>query len=208
MENGFILSTKVEGNKMTMILFAFTIPNGVAWGDFFSEAPSKTIDYDDCEKGWEVSGTKKVSFLAPLSARPTEKPQRWCKHGNACLWQNCPFRHERCSHYDNWIARGKKGYSCRSCIADPESNKSPEDGGCKYDHRDLKKLALYHNDLPCETVEQLCNSFCKRGLEVYADDAFGIQNMTKTDRALLLRSLKSYGIDFEDNETWLNVNFP
>jgi hypothetical protein len=107
-----------------------------------------------------------------------------------------------------WISRGKKGYNCRSLVQDPDSCKSPEDGGCKYDHRDLTKLHVYHVDLPCETVYDLCDNFCKRGLEVYASDAFGIEHMSKTDKALLFRSLKSYDIYFEDNETWIDVSFP
>jgi hypothetical protein len=186
-------------------MFALTIPIGMAWGDFFVEPCVVS------EEGWKTAGEKKVTIVEPLSAsfitKSADRPARWCKHGNACLWQNCPFRHERCAHYDNWIARGKKGYSCRALATDPESNKSSEDGGCKYDHRDLKKMELYHKDLPCETVEQLCANFCSRGLEVYAADVFGIANMTKTNRALLLRSLVSYGIEFEDNETWLDITF-
>jgi len=207
MENGFVLSSKVDCNKMTMRA-AFTIPEGTAWGDFFVEPSANTVECEDFDKGWEISGAKKVSILAPLSARPVERPQRWCKHGNACLWSNCPFRHERCAHYDNWIARGKKGYSCRSLAVDPDSTKSPEDGGCKYDHRNLQKMSTYHTDLPCQTIEEMCANFCPRGLEVYAADAFGIEHMQKTDKALLFRSLKSYGIEFEDNETWIDVSFP
>ena len=193
---------------MTMIMFALSIPDGVSWGDFFVEQCVPTnIEYCDTDQGWEISGAKNVVFMAPPSARSTERPQRWCKHGNACLWQNCPFRHERCAHYDNWVARGKKGYSCRAIHTDPDSNKSPEDGGCKYDHRDLKKMAVYHTDLPCDTIENMCKNFCRRGLEVYAADAFGIEKMSKTDRALLIRSLKSYDVEFEDNDTWIDVNF-
>jgi hypothetical protein len=188
---------------------AFTIPDGIAWGDYFVEqtAPLKIEECDDAEDGWETSGAKKTIVMVLPSARPTERPAKWCKHSNACLWQNCPFRHERCAHYDNWIARGKKGYTCRSCVADPDSCKSPEEGGCKYDHRDLRKLAMYQKDLPCETIEQMCDNFCKLGLEVYASDAFGISNMSRTDKALLFRSLKTYDIEFEDNETWIDVCF-
>jgi len=187
---------------MTMTL-AFTIPEGVAWGDYFAE-PCAPVQIEDTEEGWETSGAKKVTITVAPSARPA----RWCKHGNACLWQNCPFRHERCAHYDNWIARGKKGYTCRSCVADPESCKSPEEGGCKYDHRDLRKLAMYQHDIPCETLEQMWENFSTLGLEAYASDAFGISKMSRTDKALLFRSLKSYDIDFEDNETWIDVCFP
>jgi hypothetical protein len=51
-------------------------------------------------------------------------------------------------------------------------------------------------------------NFSTLGLEAYASDAFGISKMSRTDKALLFRSLKSYDIDFEDNETWIDVCFP
>ena len=214
MKNGFIRFKLVgiTDFKMTFImnsmscgsLFACDIPEGTSWGDYFYDSESTsvvTIFESVSSTDWETVGAKKAP-MESLSARPL----RWCKHGNACLWKNCPFRHERCAHYDTWIARGKRGYNCRCHTTDPESCKSPEEGGCKYDHRDTSKLEIYHAALPCSDEAMLWDSFYERGLNWHGADAYDVSKMSRTNKALLLRSLRTAEIEFDDNDTWLEIN--
>jgi hypothetical protein len=184
---------------------ASAIPDGVAWGDYdnddFSIASTIEREGSVCSsQDWEIVGEKET-FQAPIHPRTP----RWCKHGNACIWQNCPFRHERCAHFDNWLARGKRGYNCRCITTDPDSCKSPEEGGCKYDHRILNKLQVYHVSLPCKTESELWDSFIERGLECHSSDAYDISKMSRTDKSLLIRSLNAAGVTYEDNETWMDI---
>jgi len=130
---------------------------------------------------------------------------RWCKHGNACLWHNCPFRHERCLHFDNWLARDKRGYACRSLLTDGESCKSSEEGGCKYDHRDPINLQIYIHTLPCSTEKELWDSFYDLCLRWPFGGIFDISQMSRTDKGLLIRSLRAANIEFEDKETWIEM---
>lgn len=192
-------------NMTTHMLYALDVPEGMLWGDCFDNS---SIDMNDAvsEASEASSGWEEVGKIAPKVEQAHARPPKWCKHGNACLWKNCPFRHERCTIYDKWIANSKRGYSCRCMKADPDSCKSPEEGGCKYDHRDVSKLQTYYNTLPCETEEELWMSFESRGIISYAADAYGVENMSRVDRSLLVRSLMHYGVDFEDNETWMKID--
>jgi hypothetical protein len=188
-----------------MNTLALDIPSGTLWGDFFSEDSSiSTIEKCDdtlsTTSDWEIVGVT-IPKVVPATARPP----KWCKHGNACVWSNCPFRHERCTIYDNWIARRKTGYSCRCLKTDPDSTKSPEDGGCKYDHRDLSKLQVFYKTLPASTSEEIWESFSTRSLEEYAADAYDVSKMTRMDKSLLLRSLQAADVEFEDNESWIMI---
>uniref|UniRef100_A0A6C0JLE1 Uncharacterized protein n=1 Tax=viral metagenome TaxID=1070528 RepID=A0A6C0JLE1_9ZZZZ len=187
--------------EMIDLLRASVIPEGVTWGDFFSDDFStvSTIEYEEsiCSSGeWETVGLPKQEMRQP----------RWCKHGNACIWQNCPFRHERCEHFDKWVASRGKTRGCRCQVTDPRSCKSPEEGGCKYDHRDLRHLEVYHKSLPCNTEAELWDNFYERGLEARADNAYDVTGMTRTNRALLVRSLLASNVEFIDNDTWLNIH--
>lgn len=171
-----------------------------SWGNEVSDCDTTSVASEE----WETVGESTRSTNASIA--PREVQRKWCSHGNACVWRNCPFRHERCTHYDNWVARGKCGYSCKSIKTDPTSCKSPEDGGCKYDHRNTTNLQTYYDSLPCETEDELWQSFESKGIISYAADAYGIEKMARVDKALLIRSLRRYGVDFEDNETWLKIN--
>jgi len=171
-----------------------------SWGDEMTETDTLSVSSGE----WETVGASTLS--ANVSVAPREVQRKWCSHGNACVWRNCPFRHERCTHYDNWVARGKRGYACKSNQADPTSCKSPEEGGCKYDHRDTAKLQTYYDSLPCETEDELWKSFEARGLVSYVADAYGVDKMSRVDKSLLIRSLRSYGVEYEDNETWIKIN--
>ena len=125
-------------------------------------------------------------------------PERWCRNGNACLWGNCKFRHERCSHYDAWVKSGKSGRPlCRSFQTDPCSNKSPENGGCRYDHRDRNTLIEFVKYLPCSTDEVLWESFVDKGIREAANDVFIVSDMKDHDIDLLLRSLENEDIEWE-----------
>lgn len=129
-------------------------------------------------------------------------PIKWCKHVNACMWKNCPFRHEPCEHYHNWVSNGKKGRNCRNYA---NSSKSPEEGGCKYDHRDVTNLKEYNHVLPCATEAALWDSFYDLGLEMPWSNTFVVSGMKKEDVSLLFRSLKSANLEFEDNDTWVKI---
>lgn len=155
----------------------------------------QTASQSDSE--WETVGhpsvQKHVTFV-------DKAPQRWCRDGNACPWSDCKFRHERCTHYDNWIARGKKGHNCRCHATDPESNKSPRDGGCKYDHRDAEKLTKFLEPLPCTTEEEMWDNFYQYGLDHHFADVYDIRKMDKLYRGLLIRSLAAAEVDFEEGD--------
>jgi len=189
--------------EMVDLLRASAIPTGMAWADYFEDdfSVASTIEREGsvCSSGeWEMVG-------APKQEAAIRAP-RWCKHGNACIWQNCPFRHERCEHFDKWVASRGKTRGCRCQIEDPRNCKSPEEGGCKYDHRDLRKLEVYHKSLPCKTEKDLWNNFFERGLEGHGADAYDVSGMSRTNRALLVRSLQADGVVFEDNETWMWIH--
>jgi hypothetical protein len=176
----------------------FNIPNDVSWSEYFYESDSDSVHTED-EGCWTVVGEK---------PKPVQEvKQKWCRDGNACQWSNCKFRHERCSHYDNWIRRGKKGHSCRSITSDPASNKRPDEGGCMYDHRDPKTLKMFVETVPCSSESELWDHFMCKGLEPYLGDAFEYKNMTRLDRALLIRSLKAAGVEFDDTENYIMICF-
>lgn len=188
----------ISDNMATIL--CFDIPAGVSWADFFedtetvvSSAP-ETVVAD--EEGWEEVAPKKETFV---------RPPKWCKHGNACLWRNCPFRHERCEHHDRWVASGKKTRGCRCLVTDPDSKKSPEEGGCKYDHRDLTKLRTYHKSVPASNEAQIWDSFYELGLEAVMPTIYDTTGMDKFNRMLLIRSLEASEIQFDEYETWMQI---
>lgn len=180
----------------TMALLEYNIPEGALWGDYFYETDSSSYQTEEhiasqSDGEWEVIGTTK----AEQEWKPLAK---WCRDGNACQWKNCKFRHERCSHYDNWIARGKRGYNCRCHATDPMCCKRPDEGGCKYDHRDPAKLKMFIETLPCSNESELWDNFITRGLEWYAADHYDVSGMDRMNRSLLVRSLNAAKIKFED----------
>lgn len=171
---------------------------------FLKEEPKQSVfiqedTFDD--DGWEEVNTKQ---------KKVEKagPPRWCRDGNACPWSNCKFRHERCSHYDNWLKRGKKGLNCRCHTVDPDGNKSTKDGGCMYDHRDRSKLKLFVETVPVDTESDLWDNFFLKGLELYISDVFDPRALTYMDRCLLIRSLVAANIDHEDHGDHIVICYP
>lgn len=190
-------------NDIIDILTASIIPDEMSWADTISDdfSVATTIEREGSvcsSQEWETVGQQKME-------REFVRTPKWCKHGNACLWQNCPFRHERCEHYDNWLASHGRTRGCRCQTTDPRSCKSPEQGGCKYDHRDLSKLDIYYSSLPCKTEAELWNSFYERGLDTHASNAYDVTEMSRVDRALLVRSLIANGVEFEDYTTWMQI---
>lgn len=175
------------------LLGLIEVPEGVMWGDYFYDSV-RTLEYTaaESEDEWEVVGKPKIVIEEVV------KQPKWCRNGNACEWKNCKFRHERCSHYDNWVRRGKKGHNCRCHQTDPESKKRHEDGGCMYDHRDLSKLKVFIETLPCSTETELWDNFYERGLEAHSADIYDISTMSNLDKALLIRSLSAAKVEFED----------
>lgn len=110
----------------------------------------------------------------------------WCRYGNACMWKNCPFRHEICSHF----ASGR----CRAVKTDPESNKPVCEGGCQYDHRDHSKLREYVSHVEIRSEEDLLDKF--PDLIELCGSMYDASKMDRFDRHLLVRSLRKANIDF------------
>lgn len=190
---------------ITMALLEFNIPEGALWGDVFYETNTSSSyqtpehyasesDSDD----WETVGQTRM-------VEEYKAPTRWCRNGNACEWKNCKFRHERCAHYDNWVKRGKRGHNCRCHATDPESKKRPEDGGCKYDHRDLSKLNVFIEALPCSTELELWDSFMPLGLEAHYPEIVDLRGMKKSDVSLLVRSLNAAHVSYEYTREWMHI---
>jgi hypothetical protein len=187
-------------------ILCFDIPEGMSWADFFladdastvvSSAPVTIVAEESDGESWEEVGAKKVETFV--------RAPKWCKHGNACMWRNCPFRHERCEHHDRYIASGKKTRGCRCLATDPDSKKSPMDGGCMYDHRDLKKLRMYHKSVPAANEAQIWDSFYELGLEAVMPTIYETTGMDRVNRSLLVRSLDAAGIQFDEYETWMQI---
>jgi hypothetical protein len=182
------------------------IPEGMTWGDYFGtdsvySPPAIVQAYD--EDGWEQVG-------APKMEAEHLRPARWCRNGNACQWANCKFRHERCEHYDRWVATRGKTRGCRCQQTDPYNCKTPDEGGCKYDHRDLSKLDVFVESVPITNEADMWDYFLPLGLDGHSSSAICVKRLNKYNRALLIRSLEAAGkdvVEFEDNDTWMNVNF-
>lgn len=187
-----------------------SIPEGVVWGDYFLEdmelsMPTPVEEKTPAEEGWEIVGEKIETFTAPLPARTP----RWCRNGNACQWANCKFRHERCEHYDRWVATRGKTRGCRCQQSDPRNCKSPEEGGCKYDHRDLSKLDMFVETVPITNEGDMWEYFMPLGLDAHCSSALDVTGMSKHNRALLIRSFEAACnvMEFENNDTWFHVDF-
>lgn len=190
----------------TMACLELNVPEGALWGDYFYDTDSsscRTEEHDAPESDgeWEVVGkTTKV-----VEQAQEKRPAKWCRDGNACPWVNCKFRHERCSHYDNWLQRGKRGNNCRCCVTDPNSCKPVTEGGCMYDHRDVSKLKVFVELAPCATETELWDSFFVRGLEYHSGYSYNTSQMARLDRALLIRSLTAANVEFEDYGELVNI---
>lgn len=177
-----------------------SLPKG--WGDFFAgeeffNIPSTIVEEFDTE-GWEVVGAP-----APV----VHQAPRWCRKGNACKLANCRNRHERCEHYDKWVASRGKTRGCRCQQTDPNNCKSPEDGGCKYDHRDPKKLVTYIDKLDVDTEQKLWDNFYERGMDAVGPSQYSTEQMENHNRKLLIRSLEASGVKYDDGGSYLAIWF-
>lgn len=194
-----------------MAFLQFNIPEGAAWGDYFYESDTnsvRTLDYIDSESDgeWETVGHPKLTRAMAI-VEEFKPPAKWCRDGNACQWKNCKFRHERCSHYDNWIRRGKRGHNCRCYTTDPESKKRPDEGGCMYDHRDMSKLQMFVETVSCSSESELWEQFYERGLDMRVVDIYDMRQMSRLDKALLIRSLRAHNIQHEEDDTCIHIYF-
>lgn len=204
----FTFSFDMDDDGKTVL--SYEIPSSSGWNTMFlpdlgvwsdSLAEVRRVEEPSTAE-WEV-----VARPARVVERVAEapRPPRWCMLGNACPRADCRFRHERCGHYDAWIARGKRGHSCRSLETDPRSLRSPTDGGCKYDHRDPRDLTVTPPPLPVKTESQLFESFYALGLDYLIDGSYDISRMRESDYKRLLRSLKAAGMEYEEFEDYINI---
>jgi len=182
-----------------MTLFT-TIPEGVAWGDYFYDMFEESEISSISEGEWET-------VVKTVSTQPIVRAPRWCKNGNACQWANCKFRHEVCEHHMKWVESKGRTRGCRCLQTDPRSCKSPENGGCKYDHRDHSKLEMFVEFVELKTESDLWEKFGTLGLDAHTDYAYNTSKMTGHNVRLLLRSLEKAGIEFEDHRDWVEINF-
>ena len=126
------------------------------------------------EEGWETVGaTQEVSRVE------VKRPPRWCRDGNTCKWKNCVFRHEKCSF----------GARCRNHANDKENTKTPEEGGCPYDHRNPIGL-LNISPMIIADEGKLWEVFGPLGLEMRMPGLFDTEDMCTNSRALLYSSLE------------------
>ena len=122
---------------------------------------------------------------------------RWCESGNACIYSNCPFRHEVCKHFEAGKCRNQK------------SMEKPCDGGCMYDHRDHSTLVEFVRNVPLRDYDDIIEQFGQMGIvEIPGGfERFDLTNMSVADRKLLVRSLKDGGFKFEldEDRTFMEV---
>lgn len=165
------------------------------WADTLAEmsAPPST------QEGWDIV-TRPIRVVAA-----PQRPARWCNLGNACMRGDCRYRHERCAHYDAWIARGRRGHTCRSMDRDPRSVLPPSEGGCMYDHRDPRDLTVTPEVLPVVTEQQLIDSFYTSGLECMSHGSYGFARMRQEDFSRLIRSLKAAKVEYEVFGDYINI---
>jgi len=176
----------------------FTLPNDFAWGDYLldgrvvsftlevkSSVPKEIVHVN------KIEAQKEPDFI-PLPK--ADRPMPRCRRGNACPWNNCKFRHEACTHF-------KMGRRCRALEADPESNKCPDDGGCRYDHRDPTKLREFVYSMDVETHDELMDKFGPLGLHYVGSEYYDTDEMDRNDRDMLIRSLR----EGDENE-WLRFH--
>lgn len=126
------------------------------------------------EKGWETVGATQEAPQVEV-----KRPPRWCRDGNTCKWKNCVFRHEKCSF----------GARCRNHANDKGNTKTPEQGGCPYDHRNPVGLV---NIVPIVITDEgkLWEVFGPLGLEMRMPGLFDTEDMCTNSRAVLYGSLE------------------
>jgi hypothetical protein len=200
----FTQSFSMDDDEAPKVLIEF--PGSEGWNEVFGPvawnwsddlAEMRVVEEPPPSEGWEV--VERVEHVA------APRPARWCREGNACSRGDCRYRHERCAHYDAWLARGKRGHNCRAMDTDPRSVRSPDEGGCKYDHRDPRDLTVTPAALPVQTEMELLDSFALRGLDCLAHGSFGFTRMRRSDKELLIRSLDAAKVKYEEFGDYMTI---
>lgn len=127
------------------------------------------------EEGWETVGKTEEAPLPLMEKRPP----RWCKDGNTCQWKTCVFRHEKCSF----------GARCRSWQNDKGNTKTPENGGCPYDHRDHSKLITLVPRVFANEAD-MWEMFWDHGLDARTSSIVDVSSMSTNARAALYSCLE------------------
>lgn len=117
---------------------------------------------------------------------------RLCRRGNTCPYNDCAFAHPACS----------KGGGCPF-----NNNKSPSEGGCRFDHRNVNNLVKRETSSPISNESELFDKFIPFGLEWPFGNIYDTCNMEGASRDLLIRTLKKSSIEFVDHNDWLEINF-
>lgn len=176
-----------------MASLQFNLPDNISWGDYLLDGRQVTLTVEVKKTKTDVIPETVHVQKEDVVVEPIKEVRRmpWCKRGNACLWSNCKFRHERCVHFDRWKASGCRGNGCRSLKYDPLSNKCPADGGCQYDHRDVTTLMPFIETVDITDESDLVEKFKYLGLSHMYDETYDTSKMKKEDKQLLIRSLKA-----------------
>ena len=111
---------------------------------------------------------------------------RWCEDGNDCIYDNCPFRHEKCKFIDT-----KHGCGIENPML------KPGEGGCLGDHRDRTTLHKYVRNVPMGQTSDIIKLFGDKGIVKHpSKEIYFLNGMEKVNRKLLTRSLKDGKFDF------------
>jgi hypothetical protein len=149
-----------------------------SWSDMLGDELSavESLEIEPVEEGWEVAGEEKI-----VEVRAPPRPARWCREGNACPWIDCPFRHEKCMHF----TQGR----CRATRTDPKNCKSPAEGGCQYDHRNMRML-MSCQPIALSSESEMWTKFMPLGLDAHSSSCLALSEMDRPSRKMLIGSLE------------------
>jgi hypothetical protein len=144
------------------------------WSEMYDDESSVATTLELENEDWEIVAEKK-----PVVKVAQMRAPRWCRDGNACKWIDCGFRHQTCQH----------GKRCRYSKIDPNHNKSPEDGGCPYDHRQAHQL-MSCQPVTLKSESEMWDHFGPLGLEAHSSTCLSIEDMDRAARKMLFDSLE------------------
>ena len=178
------------------------------WSHLLDDEEVETVcDSSSSDGGEWTAVTVGKPVVIPVAHEETRVRQpRWCQDGNACQWRECGYGHEPCELY-------YKTGRCRSLQSDPRSCLCPEQGGCKYDHRNVAALPVRPpRTVPLTSETDLWNHFGELRLEGNNQGVYDVSRMLTADVKRLKRSLNESKVadlefDWVDGEDRLIIDF-